>query len=502
VPPTTTNHQPPNQQQPSGPPPPIFYPYPTTYTPDPYYPPYASGYYYKPKQPIDILRIIAAIPVVPSYIFLGIIFLINFIFLLIGLGFVIPDFSNKIGTIVMVYPWPNFLYPIELSGGYLLAWYIFIVASIIISIFWLLKSEGTEFVRIFINSVKKVNPPPMKLKNSIVIIFQLFFAVIFFDMLVVFILTITGTLPTGPTVTVQPELWEWFFGLANASVAEEIFTKTIFIGIPLLIFDVIARRPKNKIHRYFIGGGFKIEYVTIILIVFSSVLFGVAHYPSWGLWKVIPTFVSGLAFGYLYVKKGIHTSIILHFLFDYLAMLEIFFINNQQVYIVIAFFIIIIMLFWIVSGSIYFMLSMHKIYEFFAIKLSIAKPVPIGLGPTNIPPQLKHSGDTYYPTYSLYTESYPWKSAEDRAKKTRALDEVAEERVEHYERLRSPSHLTTPVYGEQQKQPGDDYHAPPVAPPPIPRSHRDRYCPTCDSKLEYSQYANSYYCKRCLKYVF
>ena len=39
------------------------------------------------------------------------------------------------------------------------------------------------------------------------------------------------------------------------------------------------------------------------------------------LWKVIPTLISGLAMGYLYVRFGVHASIVFHFIVDYMAVL-------------------------------------------------------------------------------------------------------------------------------------------------------------------------------------
>ena len=59
----------------------------------------------------------------------------------------------------------------------------------------------------------------------------------------------------------------------------------------------------------------------LVLIVISSVIFGFGHLSGWGLWKVIPTLISGLAMGYLYVRFGVHASIVFHFIVDYMAVL-------------------------------------------------------------------------------------------------------------------------------------------------------------------------------------
>ena len=61
--------------------------------------------------------------------------------------------------------------------------------------------------------------------------------------------------------------------------------------------------------------------LAIVLIFASALVFGFAHMSGWGLWKVLPTFISGIALGYLYVRFGIHVSIMMHFAIDYMAVL-------------------------------------------------------------------------------------------------------------------------------------------------------------------------------------
>src|SRR2546422_10904490 len=54
----------------------------------------------------------------------------------------------------------------------------------------------------------------------------------------------------------------------------------------------------------------------------SSVIFGLAHAPGWGWWKVIPAMVAGLRFGYLFLPHGIAAAILAHFVNDYAAALS------------------------------------------------------------------------------------------------------------------------------------------------------------------------------------
>jgi hypothetical protein len=376
--------------------------------------------------------------------------------LFFGIDIVIRNIPQNMATIAMIYPWPNYLFLINLEGSVLTFWYLFIVAAIAISAFWLIKTEGKDFVNIFVKSIKRFNPPPSKSDNSFIMIGQLFFALIFFNFVVVIFFSLWGF--GDPVTEVEtPEVWELFFDLANASVAEEIFTRMLYIGIPLLIYHYIAQKPKNKLHRYFIGGGFEFEPAVIVLLFFSSVLFGLAHYPGWGLWKIFPTFTAGLAFGYLFVKKGIHTAIILHFLFDYMAILP-FIITNEAWLIFFSLILLVMMGAWFFSGIIYFGLYFIRIKDFFSLKFLSPTPQPDAIG-TPSPPSYGQgpsevSQGGRYPYYPYYSAPYPYK------------DE--------------------PRMGVKEEGPRT--------------KAQQKICQTCKNELTYVPSYKNYYCYRCGEY--
>src|SRR5437764_13379558 len=77
--------------------------------------------------------------------------------------------------------------------------------------------------------------------------------------------------------------------------------------------------------RYLIGGVLRRDSPKEALVAgwaflfASSAIFGLAHAPGWGWWKVIPAMVAGLGFGYLFLRHGIGAAILAHFVNDYEA---------------------------------------------------------------------------------------------------------------------------------------------------------------------------------------
>lgn len=123
------------------------------------------------------------------------------------------------------------------------------------------------------------------------------------------------TLPDDTGIGFVPEA---LYAYANAAVWEEVITRMVWIGIPMTVLGLLCR--KKDALKYLVGG-FGMSRAALILIVVSSVVFGFGHLSGWGLWKVLPTFISGLAMGYLYVRFGVHASIAFHFIVDYMAVL-------------------------------------------------------------------------------------------------------------------------------------------------------------------------------------
>ena len=98
--------------------------------------------------------------------------------------------------------------------------------------------------------------------------------------------------------------------VTHAGVSEELMFRVLFIGFPMAIIALILNRDKRS-WQYLLGG-FGMSKIAVVLIVFSSVLFGLAHYNGWGWSKVPITFFGGIVFAYVYTEYGLYASIIMH----------------------------------------------------------------------------------------------------------------------------------------------------------------------------------------------
>src|SRR2546430_127650 len=134
------------------------------------------------------------------------------------------------------------------------------------------------------------------------------------------------------------------FELANAGVYEEIIFRLLLIGLPMAVGSVVLRimdvnrgatgngpgsagRYIGGAWRYLIGGVLRRDSPKEALVAgwaflfASSAIFGLAHAPGWGYWKVVPSMVAGLGFGYLFLRHGGGAAISAYFVNDYALLL-------------------------------------------------------------------------------------------------------------------------------------------------------------------------------------
>ncbi len=265
---------------------------------------------------------------------------LNVVALLYALYLVPPEImKDHVCPFYFLIPFPPFIIGSDFSiTGYAAVIYFFLMAgAIFLSFYSLIRRDGKRLFDIG-SRLLSDGEPTREVKedyddNSFVLVGELFMAILFFDIVFIIFLAIIGQEMHTPEFLEEADTWELMVALAVASVWEEVVSRVLLIGVPLLIGKGLSKRTashtspeagssgEKRWYNYLVGGGFKITPVTALLILISSLLFGLAHASSWDYFKVIPVVLSGLAFGYLFVRKGVQASIILHFAFDYLGIL-------------------------------------------------------------------------------------------------------------------------------------------------------------------------------------
>jgi hypothetical protein len=262
-----------------------------------------------------------------------------------------------------------------LEGKAALAYWAFIVLMMGLALFMTFYPERHRIIKTLKASFSGLRAPSRHNDHTIFTVGQMFMAIFFFDIVYAMLIETGGADPNVPAFE-ELELWENLYGFLNASVWEEIAGRVLLIGVPFLFIRVIVSIRDGTSDRYLgdmiptlkktlrllWGGHGRFTPIVVGLIVFSSMMFGFAHMPGWDVYKVLPTAVSGLGFGYLYVKKGLHAAILLHFMFDYIGMALDFLPSSGGIVIAI----IMIYILWILAGFVYFVFYTAKVFRFFA----------------------------------------------------------------------------------------------------------------------------------------
>jgi len=115
------------------------------------------------------------------------------------------------------------------------------------------------------------------------------------------------------------QLWQLLHAFAAASVWEELVTRVLWLGVPLLLID-LAMHNRGKLRYYFLGGSRVFGAKEMIFIWVSATVFSLGHIVYWDAFKLIPTFAAGIGFGFLFIRYGLYACILLHFTVDYFDM--------------------------------------------------------------------------------------------------------------------------------------------------------------------------------------
>ncbi len=252
--------------------------------------------------------------------FITIILFLILILLAIGAMFYglyyLPNFINEpYFGVPIYYLTPAPILVGALIGIYAYLWYIVLVIIISLSFIFFFFRQGVKYFREF---AKK---PFSYKKNGFQEFVELYSLIFFLDLVIVLIMSSLSYSPTNPIPPSYP-IYALMLALLHASVYEEFMVRFLMLGVPVFIWRYLESRSSGfyiSPVRIF-GGGYKFEVPEMTFLLISSTIFGLAHVSSWGWWKFFPAFLGGLALGYLYLKYGMHVSILFHFSNDFISI--------------------------------------------------------------------------------------------------------------------------------------------------------------------------------------
>lgn len=201
---------------------------------------------------------------------------INLFVCLWGIGQIFPHTEAVFGLFV-IFPFVVELF--NITGYAFVGFYVFVSLAITASYLWMMRKSARTMKE------ELTGKNPKQGHSPAYVIGTLFMAVLAFQIIYYLILGtfVSVTSPIGPSTP----LWALLFDYAEASVWEEVITRILLLGIPLLIVDMLLNisNPDNKMKklwRYVLGGNFTIGKKEAVFLVISSLVFGLAHDPSWG----------------------------------------------------------------------------------------------------------------------------------------------------------------------------------------------------------------------------
>lgn len=115
---------------------------------------------------------------------------------------------------------------------------------------------------------------------------------------------------------VEPPIWQGFLASFYGGINEEILMRLFLVSFFVWLFNKIRRKPSFE-------SSSSILWISIVL---SAIIFGIGHLPVTSslvtltpmivLRAVVLNGIGGIAFGWLYWKKGLESAMISHFSTD------------------------------------------------------------------------------------------------------------------------------------------------------------------------------------------
>jgi hypothetical protein len=225
---------------------------------------------------------------------------------------VVREMSGTTDTLFVIVPYPTRV--VDVGGDAPVYLFVFFAAAILASLAWLLRDWRKIGLGVHEALNDKVAIPE---KSQIGLSFQLFCVMMLGSVGWYVLISLAGVQASTPAFD-EMERWELAYVFAKASVYEELITRVLYIGVPMALIALYQKRAGWW--KLFAGGKDKLEASDWAVVAVSGAIFALAHAPGWDLWKVPPTVISGVAFGYLFAKKGLAPAIVVHFAIDYMSM--------------------------------------------------------------------------------------------------------------------------------------------------------------------------------------
>lgn len=291
----------------------------------------------------QLLRILKNSSSVIAFILFIAFMVLNTSIVLWSVEWILPE-TMEASTVIYVV----LLIPIGLTnftGSYFAVYFLGMVALVFLSYIIIFYKSGDKLFSYIGNVINSGGKKSKGSDSQLPRLAFVFTALIFVSYFYYIALEMVGIIPEAPGLEDLP-LWRLIYELVRAAVWEELTVRVVFLGIPMLIYGYTRR--KDNLWRYLYGGfGLNNRFV-IFPILFSASVFSVAHIASWDLYKIFPTFVAGLAFGYLFAKDGLHSCILLHFVWDFTSVpTKVFDIPNGDMLLAL------LVIFWMAVGMYY-----------------------------------------------------------------------------------------------------------------------------------------------------
>ncbi len=211
-----------------------------------------------------------------------------------------------------------FVIPIaEIGGYYFGAYTVFLILCVLISFAYLLYVEGSRLYSYYRRRAVSKKEKFSLTDSPISRLAFTFSALLFISYTYLIILQMAGITTRTPSLQ-DRELWEMIYALTRASVWEEITIRVVFIGLPMALY--VGLKGRVDLKKYILGGFGLNERFIIWPILFSSSIFAFVHLSSWDFYKLPPTFLAGLVFGYLFAKDGLYSCILFHFAWNFTSV--------------------------------------------------------------------------------------------------------------------------------------------------------------------------------------